>query len=101
MNARAGMTDLSDFESDPFNHLGTSPNLYKLFQSLKQILSFIRNPIRKDFLFCQHRLLKTAPLRRLWRFAFRQIQNNLMDFESLRVMAVMTTLMTLNIYVFL
>ena len=31
MNPSAGKTDLPDFESGPFNHLGTSPNLYKLF----------------------------------------------------------------------
>ena len=32
MNPSAGKTDLPDFESGPFNHLGTSPNLILKFK---------------------------------------------------------------------
>ena len=43
LNPSAGKTDLPDFESGPFNHLGTSPDMFELRfdgEKTEQIMKF-------------------------------------------------------------
>ena len=43
LNPSAGKTDLPDFESGPFNHLGTSPGMFELRfdgEKTEQIIKF-------------------------------------------------------------
>ena len=43
LNPSAGKTDLPDFESGPFNHLGTSPDMFELRfggEKTEQIIKF-------------------------------------------------------------
>ena len=41
LNPSAGRTDLPDFESGPFNHLGTSPYMLTRFREVNALFSYL------------------------------------------------------------
>lgn len=68
MNSCAGKTDLPDFESGPFSHLGTSPYMLTRFHEVNAIFNFIRILIRTQGNAVTVKCLKTAVLKDFRRF---------------------------------
>ncbi len=75
LNPSAGRTDLPDFESGPFNHLGTSPYMLTRIREVNALFNFIRILIRTQRVLKLLVCGKPAWLKALLSFDFSKQRN--------------------------